>query len=164
MLSPLRISQICWSNRTWHIRHQWRKTTVLSCHRCLINTGVEKLSKSKCWYLNNWIHFLKRAVPLRLTCILSAWELSIICSSSSWLSNSVASRTGCLPRSFLGYCRNTPSWRICHKFNQHLDKNNPWYVNVNVCMCVCVCVCVCVYAWVCVCVSVCGCECECQCL
>jgi len=29
-------------NGTVHIRHQCRKTTVLSCHRCLINTGVEK--------------------------------------------------------------------------------------------------------------------------
>ncbi len=51
------------------IRHQCRKTTVLTCHRFLINTGVEKneqhlnieknfyhhmsLSKSKCWYSNN---------------------------------------------------------------------------------------------------------------
>ncbi len=25
-----------------HIRHQCRKTTVLSCHRCLINTDVKK--------------------------------------------------------------------------------------------------------------------------
>jgi len=25
-------------------RHQYRKTTVLSCHRCLINTGVEKMN------------------------------------------------------------------------------------------------------------------------
>jgi hypothetical protein len=50
--------------RTAHIRHQFRKTTVLSRHRCLINTGVEKmnniitlttrcLSKSECWYSNN---------------------------------------------------------------------------------------------------------------
>ncbi len=31
-------------NRATHIRHQCRKTTVLSCHRCLINTGVEKLT------------------------------------------------------------------------------------------------------------------------
>ncbi len=46
---------------------------VLSCHRCLINTGVEKielhlnidqsfdhqksLSKNKCWYSNNCLHF-----------------------------------------------------------------------------------------------------------
>ncbi len=30
------------SNRTTRIRHQFTKTTVLSCHRCLINTGVEK--------------------------------------------------------------------------------------------------------------------------
>ncbi len=67
--------QICSVNRTAHIRHQWRKTTVLSCHRCLINTGVEKnglclninqnfdhpmsLSKSKCWYSNNCLHFVK---------------------------------------------------------------------------------------------------------
>ncbi len=28
-------------NRTLHIRHQCRKTTVLSCHRCLINKFVE---------------------------------------------------------------------------------------------------------------------------
>jgi hypothetical protein len=27
-----------------HIRHQCRKTTVLSRHRCLINTGVEKMN------------------------------------------------------------------------------------------------------------------------
>ncbi len=26
------------------IRHQRRKTTVLSCHRCLIYTGVEKMN------------------------------------------------------------------------------------------------------------------------
>ncbi len=31
-------------NGTVHIRHQCRKTTVLSCHRCLINTGVEKMN------------------------------------------------------------------------------------------------------------------------
>ena len=31
-------------NRRTHIRHQSRKTTVLSCHRCLIYTGVEKVS------------------------------------------------------------------------------------------------------------------------
>jgi hypothetical protein len=29
-------------NRTAHIRHQCRNTTVLTCHRCLINTGVKK--------------------------------------------------------------------------------------------------------------------------
>ncbi len=32
-------------NRTAHIRHQCKKTTVLSCHRCLINTGVGKMNK-----------------------------------------------------------------------------------------------------------------------
>ncbi len=26
------------------IRHQGMKTTVLSCHRCLINIGVEKMN------------------------------------------------------------------------------------------------------------------------
>jgi len=31
-------------NRTEHIRHQCRKTTVLSCHRHLINTTVEKMN------------------------------------------------------------------------------------------------------------------------
>jgi hypothetical protein len=32
------------SNRTARIRHQWWKTAVLGCHRCLIDTGVEKLN------------------------------------------------------------------------------------------------------------------------
>ena len=31
-------------NRTTHIRHQCRKTTVLSFYRCLINSGVEKVN------------------------------------------------------------------------------------------------------------------------
>ncbi len=31
-----------WFNRTACIRHQCSKTTVLSCHRCLTNTGIEK--------------------------------------------------------------------------------------------------------------------------
>ncbi len=37
-----RVKQLIKSNfnRTTCIRHQCRKTTVLSCHRCLINTGV----------------------------------------------------------------------------------------------------------------------------
>ncbi len=56
-------------NRTTCISHKCRKTTLFSCHRCLISTGVEKikqhlnidqnfdhqmsLSKSKCWYSSN---------------------------------------------------------------------------------------------------------------
>ncbi len=63
------------NNGTAYIGHECRKTTVLNCHRCLINTGVEKnelylniyfnlfhqmsLSKSKCWYSNNCLHFFK---------------------------------------------------------------------------------------------------------
>jgi len=39
---PLNCKKNC-SNRTACIKHQCRKTTVLSCHRCLINTGVEKM-------------------------------------------------------------------------------------------------------------------------
>jgi len=31
-------------NRIAHIRHQCSKTTVLSYHICLINTGVEKMN------------------------------------------------------------------------------------------------------------------------
>jgi len=31
-------------NRAEHIRHQFRKTTGLSCHGCLINIGVEKMN------------------------------------------------------------------------------------------------------------------------
>jgi hypothetical protein len=30
--------------RTPQIRHQCKETTDLSCHRCLINTGVEKIN------------------------------------------------------------------------------------------------------------------------
>jgi len=67
-------------NRTVHIRHQCRKPTVLSCHIYLIKTGVKNEqhfnmdynfdhqmspSKSKCWYSNNCLQFLKRAVPLK---------------------------------------------------------------------------------------------------
>jgi hypothetical protein len=67
-------------NRKAHIRQQRMKTTVLSCHRCLINTSIEtneqhfninwkidhkmSLSKSKCWYSNNCLHFLKHSVQL----------------------------------------------------------------------------------------------------
>ncbi len=35
---------IIFCNRTARIRHQCRKTAVSSCHRCLINTGVKKMS------------------------------------------------------------------------------------------------------------------------
>jgi len=31
-------------DRRARIRHQCTKTTALSCHRCLINTGVEKMN------------------------------------------------------------------------------------------------------------------------
>ncbi len=31
-------------NRTMRIGHQCRETIVLSCHRCLINNGVEKMN------------------------------------------------------------------------------------------------------------------------
>jgi hypothetical protein len=66
-------------NRTASIRYQCRKTTVLRCHRCLINTRHEKneqhlnielelwwpmsLSKRKYWYSNICLHFLKNGVP-----------------------------------------------------------------------------------------------------
>jgi hypothetical protein len=39
-----RKSLLLFINRTAHIRRQCRKTTVLSCHRCLINSGVEKMN------------------------------------------------------------------------------------------------------------------------
>jgi hypothetical protein len=32
------------ANKTAHISHLCRKTTALRCHRCLINTGVEKMN------------------------------------------------------------------------------------------------------------------------
>ncbi len=62
-------------NRRAHIRHQCRKTTLLGCHRCLINIGVEQnvphynidknfdrqmsLSKRECWYSNKCLYFFK---------------------------------------------------------------------------------------------------------
>ncbi len=58
-------------NRTVRIRHQCRKTTVLSCHRCLTHINIDKnfyhqmsLSKSKCQYSNNCLHFLMCVFPL----------------------------------------------------------------------------------------------------
>jgi hypothetical protein len=35
------------NNRTTNIRHLYKKTTVLSCHRCLINTGIKKRTTLK---------------------------------------------------------------------------------------------------------------------
>jgi hypothetical protein len=35
------------NNERTCIRHQFRKTTVLRCRRCVINTGVEKLTTLK---------------------------------------------------------------------------------------------------------------------
>ncbi len=32
------------TNGAAYIRHQCRDTTVINCHRCLINTGVENMS------------------------------------------------------------------------------------------------------------------------
>ncbi len=71
-------------NRRAHFRQQCRKTIVLICHSCLINTRIEKnerhlqtgknfdhqipLSKIKCWYSHNCSHFLKLAVPFELWC------------------------------------------------------------------------------------------------
>jgi hypothetical protein len=37
-------SGLYYNNRTACIRHQCRRTTVLSSHRCIINTGVEKMN------------------------------------------------------------------------------------------------------------------------
>ncbi len=45
LLAEMLVTLHC--NRTVHIRHQCRKTTVLSCHRCLINTGIEKWTTFK---------------------------------------------------------------------------------------------------------------------
>jgi hypothetical protein len=35
---------INFSNRTARIRQECRRATVLSCHRCIINTGIEKMN------------------------------------------------------------------------------------------------------------------------
>ncbi len=66
-------------NRTAHIRHHCRKTTLLSCHRCLIDwcwkneqhLNIDNnfyhqmsLSKSKCWCSKYCLHLLQRTVPL----------------------------------------------------------------------------------------------------
>jgi hypothetical protein len=44
MPNLLRVMFIKTENGTAHIRHQCRRKTVLSCHRCPIKTGVEKMS------------------------------------------------------------------------------------------------------------------------
>ncbi len=76
-----------WVNRTARIRHQCRKTIVISCNRCLVYTGVEKmnqhinidldfdhqmsLSLSKCGYSNNCLHFLKARCSISLHQLLN---------------------------------------------------------------------------------------------
>ncbi len=58
-------------NRTALIRHQCRKTTFFSCHRCLLKTVVETNEQHlnvdynfdhqmslNCWYSNSCLHFL----------------------------------------------------------------------------------------------------------
>ena len=45
LISIFRLRLIKNSIRTALIRHQCSKTTVLSCHRCLTNAGVEKMNK-----------------------------------------------------------------------------------------------------------------------
>jgi hypothetical protein len=80
MLTLTVIGRLVNVNGTANIIHQCRKTTALRCHRCLINTCVEKneqhinigynfyhqicVSKSKYWYSNNCLHVLNCAVPL----------------------------------------------------------------------------------------------------
>ena len=43
----LSANMIFFNNRTVHIRHQCRKTKVLSCHRCVINSGVKNWTTFK---------------------------------------------------------------------------------------------------------------------
>ncbi len=38
------VLMVIYVNRTMHIIHQCRKRTALSCHRCIICTGVEKMN------------------------------------------------------------------------------------------------------------------------
>ncbi len=77
----LPVRQELLDNRTTRIRHQCRRTAVLICHRCLINTYVEKMNNiqiqnrtlaTRCLYVrvNVGIQrivyiFLKRAVSLQ---------------------------------------------------------------------------------------------------
>ncbi len=66
---------------TPHIRHQCRRTSVLSFHRCKLTLALKKWTtfkyrlqlwpsdvykqyNSECWYSKNCLHFLKRAVTL----------------------------------------------------------------------------------------------------
>ncbi len=65
--------QLIYLNRTAHIRQQCRKTTILNFPSCVAYTGFEKmnqhlnidynfdhqmsLSKNKCWYSSNCLHF-----------------------------------------------------------------------------------------------------------
>ena len=82
MLGPSHASKYCITINCNGRACNSRKTAVLSCHRLLINSGVEKneqhlnmdqnfdhqmsLSKSKCLYSNNCLCFLEGAVPLKM--------------------------------------------------------------------------------------------------
>ncbi len=86
-------------NRRACIRHLCKKTNVLRCHRCLINTGVEKmninmfenfdhqmpLSKRKCWYSNNGTNALTNVNNCLNTNIYSYIETSGGQSSNPYL-------------------------------------------------------------------------------
>ncbi len=58
-----------YDNRIAHMRNQCRKAAVVWGHKCLINIDWNfdhqiSLSKGKCWYSNNYLHFLKHVGPL----------------------------------------------------------------------------------------------------
>ncbi len=54
VLNEVLVSEKQPSNGTAHIRHQCRKTAVLSCRRFLINAGVEKMNNN----IQIWIRTL----------------------------------------------------------------------------------------------------------
>jgi len=86
-------------------RRTIRFVPALSCHRCLLNTGVEKneqhlnidwnfdhqmsLSKSKCWNSNISLHFLKCAVRLKANFFkkyfIKSKNLQIFPNSDTWV-------------------------------------------------------------------------------
>jgi hypothetical protein len=102
--------------------HLCRKTTVLSCHRCLINTGVKNeqdlnidqnfdhkmsLGQSKCWYSNNCLHFFKACSSIELfpSLCLSYFDFFSGCRKILWEYHSVITVSGimymCFPQLFM---------------------------------------------------------------
>ncbi len=79
--SCLKLPQI--SNQLWSLKNEPRQDQNLG-HQM-------SLSKSKCWYSNNCLHFLKCTVPLSLSSLKKIHDIGTPNLSTPWMANERAS-------------------------------------------------------------------------